>query len=62
MRELCERLPVEQREVLGLAYLGGKSQSEIARRLDLPLGTVKSRTRSALYKLRGEMAEKGLLD
>lgn len=62
VRQLCEQLPAEQRQVVGLAYLGGMSQSEIAQRLELPLGTVKSRTRAALYKLRAQMAKKGLLD
>lgn len=45
-------LPAEQRHVLALAYFGGLSQSAIARHLDLPLGTVKKRTRLGLQKLR----------
>jgi RNA polymerase sigma-70 factor (ECF subfamily) len=44
-------LPVEQREVLRLAYFEGCSQSEIAGRLRVPLGTVKTRARQALKKL-----------
>src|SRR5215510_3082944 len=39
-------LPEHEREVLELAYWGGLSQSEVARFLDVPLGTVKTRTRS----------------
>jgi RNA polymerase sigma factor (sigma-70 family) len=46
------QLPPEQREALELAYYGGLSQSELAERLGVPLGTVKSRMFSALSKLR----------
>jgi len=52
-----ERLPVEQREVIELAYFGGLSQSEIATRTSLPLGTVKTRARLALEKLRAPLAQ-----
>ena len=47
MEELAER----ERAVIELAYWGGLSQSEIADRLGIPLGTVKTRTRSALSRL-----------
>jgi RNA polymerase sigma-70 factor (ECF subfamily) len=44
-------LPEREREVLELAYWGGLSQSEVARFLDIPIGTVKTRTRSGLARL-----------
>jgi len=46
-----EELPSREREVLELAYWSELSQSEVAEFLDIPLGTVKTRTRSALARL-----------
>jgi RNA polymerase sigma-70 factor, ECF subfamily len=46
-----EHLPEHERPVIELAYWGGLSQSEIAEFLDIPLGTIKTRTRSALARL-----------
>jgi RNA polymerase sigma-70 factor (ECF subfamily) len=46
------QLPAEQRETLELAYFGGLSQSEIADQTGQPLGTVKTRMRLAMQKLR----------
>ncbi|MCG9890822.1 MAG: sigma-70 family RNA polymerase sigma factor [Thermosynechococcaceae cyanobacterium MS004] len=45
-------VPAPEREVLELAYFEGLSQSQIAHQLDIPLGTVKSRSRQGLQKLR----------
>ena len=49
-RGLAE-LPDNERQLIELAYWSGLSQSEIAQFLDIPLGTVKTRTRSALARL-----------
>ena len=49
-------LPAEQREALELGYFGGLSQSEIAERTGQPLGTVKTRMRLAMLKLRDRLA------
>ncbi|MGI8627082.1 MAG: sigma-70 family RNA polymerase sigma factor [Geodermatophilaceae bacterium] len=51
LREL-KLLPEEQRRVIVLAYFAGMTESEIARQLELPLGTVKKRVRLAMHKLR----------
>jgi RNA polymerase sigma factor (sigma-70 family) len=48
-------LPALQREALELAYFGGLSQTEIAVRTGVPLGTVKSRVRLALVAMRREL-------
>jgi len=52
LRPLLDDLPIEQRAVIVLAYYQGMSQREIAEHLRLPLGTVKSRLRLAMQKLR----------
>ena len=52
LRGMLTTLPAEQRTALQLAYFEGLSQSEIAARLGAPLGTVKTRIRTALATLR----------
>jgi RNA polymerase sigma-70 factor (ECF subfamily) len=52
-----ETLPAHERSLVELAYWSGLSQSEIADYVSLPLGTVKTRTRSALRRLADELEE-----
>jgi RNA polymerase sigma-70 factor (ECF subfamily) len=54
---LVAALPEDQRHILQLSFTEGLSHSEIAERLGLPLGTVKSRMRLAYQKLRGAFEE-----
>jgi RNA polymerase sigma factor (sigma-70 family) len=51
VRELIKKLPADQAQILAKVYMEGKTHSEAAGELDLPLGTVKSRVRLALQKL-----------
>jgi RNA polymerase sigma-70 factor (ECF subfamily) len=62
VRRMVAMLPPEQRQVLGLAYFKGMSHSEIAEHLGEPLGTVKSRIRMAMQRLRDAMVEHGIVD
>ena len=55
VRAALRELPSSQREALVLAYWGGMTAEQIARREAIPLGTAKSRIRLGLAKLRGEV-------
>ena len=60
MRALIEALPGEQRRVIELAYFGGFTHEQIAELLDAPLGTVKSRMRLGLEKMRTSIEPTGV--
>jgi RNA polymerase sigma-70 factor (ECF subfamily) len=55
IRGAVGRLPEEQQRVVTMAYFEGLSQTEIAERLGVPLGTVKTRVRLAISKLRASL-------
>ena len=52
LRQLVDRLPVEQQTMIEYLYFKGYTQQEVADELDLPLGTVKTRSRAAMAELR----------
>ena len=52
VRDAIAQLPPEQREPIELGFFGGITHEEIARRTGIPLGTIKTRIRSGLRKLR----------
>ncbi|MCX5930679.1 MAG: sigma-70 family RNA polymerase sigma factor [Cyanobacteria bacterium] len=57
VRLALEAIPANQRQVLEMAYYEGLSQSAIAERLQLPLGTVKTRSRQGLIHLRDQLID-----
>ena len=57
MRAAVAELPPEQREALGLCFFRGLSHREAAERIGAPLGTVKSRIKLAVSKLRTSLAD-----
>lgn len=58
LREMLAQLPEDQRRVLELAYLQDLTQSQIARVLGLPLGTVKGRARLGLGGMRNQLDDR----
>ncbi len=55
VREALRALPEEQSIPITMGFFGGATQQEIARRLEIPLGTIKSRIRMGLRRLRAEL-------
>ena len=60
VKEAVAGLPVDERKAIELAYFGGHSYREVAELLNAPEGTVKSRIRSGLKRMRGELTAAGI--
>lgn len=58
LHAVLKELPPEQAQVVQMSFFADKPHSEIAQELGLPLGTVKSRLRLAMARIRGVMGEK----
>jgi RNA polymerase sigma-70 factor (ECF subfamily) len=52
LSKVIERLQKDQRIIIDMAYFKGHTQEEIAKSLEIPLGTVKTRMRNAIIQLR----------
>lgn len=60
VKTAIDTLPVSERKAIELAYFGGHTYREVATMLDQPEGTVKSRIRSGMKRLAGELAAAGI--
>ena len=60
VKDVVAALPVEERRAIELAYFGGHTYREVAVILEAPEGTVKSRIRSGLRRMRSSLTEAGL--
>ncbi len=60
VKEVVAGLPTDERQAIELAYFGGHTYRQVAVMLDAPEGTVKSRIRSGLRRLRKDLAEAGV--
>jgi RNA polymerase sigma-70 factor (ECF subfamily) len=60
MKEVVASLPTDERRAIELAYFGGHTYREVAVMLDAPEGTVKSRIRSGLRRMRQSLVESGM--
>jgi len=60
VKEVVAALPIDERKAIELAYFGGHTYRQVAVMLEAPEGTVKSRIRSGLRRLRNDLAEAGV--
>jgi len=60
VKEVVAALPADERKAIELAYFGGHTYRQVAVMLEAPEGTVKSRIRSGLRRLRNDLAEAGV--
>jgi RNA polymerase sigma-70 factor, ECF subfamily len=58
VRDALTKLPPEQRALIELGFFGGVTHQELAKRTDTPLGTVKTRIRSGLRRMRDALGER----
>jgi RNA polymerase sigma-70 factor, ECF subfamily len=61
LKNIVSELPNEQKVLIDLAYFEGYTQDEISKKLNIPLGTVKTKIRNAILKLR-ELTKKEILN
>ena len=57
---VLDKLPAEERQAIELAYFGGLTYRQVAVRLDQPEGTVKSRIRTGLKRMRADLVDAGI--
>ena len=60
VKEVLDKLPVDERQAIELAYFGGLTYRQVAVRLDQPEGTVKSRIRTGLKRMRADLVDAGI--
>ena len=60
VKDVMDRLPVDERRAIELAYFGGHTYRQVAALLDQPEGTVKSRIRSGLRRMRDQLSDAGV--